>query len=130
MAIGKTGGKSITSEEEFTQNVLSGNNQRPILCFYTAPWCGPCRLSIPIVKDIIKQFAGQIDVVEICTDDLPEIAAEMGVVSIPTIQIYHDATLYDTIVGCVATNVLARSVQKVLEEIGLAESESPTNGDS
>jgi len=99
----------------------------PTLVFFSAPWCGPCRLSNPVVKEIIKQFVPRIDVVEVCTDDLPEIAEEAGVTSIPTIQIYHEGKLLDTIVGCVAENVLGNAVKKVLEDLGW---DSATLGDS
>ena len=64
----------------------------------------------------MKDFAGRIDVVEVCTDDFAEIAAEAGVVSIPTIQLFYGGELIDTIVGCVAKNVLSKAVTKVLEE--------------
>jgi thioredoxin 1 len=65
----------------------------------------------------MKQYAGAIDVVEICTDDLAEVAADAGVVSIPTIQFYHGGKLLDTIVGCVAKSVLANAVDKILDDI-------------
>lgn len=67
----------------------------------------------------MKQFAGQIDVVELCTDDLPEVAADSGVESIPTIQMFYKGQLMDTIVGCVAKSVLASAVDKVLEDATL-----------
>ena len=132
MAPPKSGGRPILSMEEFQTQVLSaGSNsavpnalnsskpiRKPILVFYTAPWCGPCRLSIPIIKEIINQFHEMIDIVDVCTDDLPEIAESAGVLSIPTIQIYHNGELMDTIVGCVSTKVLTSSVTKVLEDIG------------
>mmetsp|Transcript_626 Transcript_626/g.967 ORF Transcript_626/g.967 Transcript_626/m.967 type:complete len:290 (-) Transcript_626:2058-2927(-) len=91
----------------------------PTLVFFSAPWCGPCRLSNPVVKDIIKAFVPKIDVVEVCTDDLPDIAEQAGVTSIPTIQIYHQGDILDTIVGCVSKNVLGNAVDKVLEDLGL-----------
>lgn len=105
--------------------------RKPVMVFFTAPWCGPCRLSIPVVKDIIKQFAGQINVVEVCTDDLPEAAAQSGVVSIPTIQMYFQGELMDTIVGCVAKSVLANSVEKLLEDVAarLGTDESSTGAE-
>ena len=65
----------------------------------------------------MKQFAGEIEVVEVCTDDLAEIAEDAGVVSIPTIQFYFRGQCLDTIVGCVAKSVLANAVEKVLEDI-------------
>ena len=57
--------------------------------------------------------------VESSTDDLPDVALKAGVLSIPTILIYHRGEVMDTIVGCVAKNVLARAVDKVLEDLGM-----------
>ena len=54
----------------------------------------------------MKRFSAEIDVAEVCTDDLPDVASDAGVVSIPTIQIWHASELKDTIIGCVAKRVL------------------------
>jgi thioredoxin 1 len=118
-AASKSGGKLIATADEYMK--IINQQERPVLCFFTAAWCGPCRLSIPVVKDVMKQYAGTIDVIEICTDDLPNVAETSGVVSIPTIQMYLKGELLDTIVGCVAKTVLARAVDRVLENAGLAE---------
>ena len=115
--IAKSGGREILTTEQFYAEVVSPDlTARPILVFYSAPWCGPCRLSNPVVRDVMKEFAGKIDVMEVCTDDLPDVASEAGVVSIPTIQLFYEGEVLDTIVGCVAKNVLASAVVKVLEE--------------
>lgn len=79
--------------------------------------CGPCRLTNPVVKEVMKQFAGELEVVEICTDDLAEVAEQAGVVSIPTIKIFYRGDPMETIVGCVAKSVLANAVDKVMEDI-------------
>ena len=73
-------------------------------------------MSTPVVKDVMKLFASQMDTVEVCTDDLPDVCAESGVVSIPTIQMYYRGKLMDTIVGCVAKSVLSSAVEKVMED--------------
>lgn len=116
MAVAKSGGKIILDEVQFAKSVLDPDSTRPVMVFFTAPWCGPCRLSAPVVKDVMTEYSSQFLVVEVCTDDLPEVAAVAGVVSIPTIQMYYQGQLLDTIVGCVARNVLASSVAKVLED--------------
>ena len=67
--------------------------------------------------------------VEVCTDDLPEIAEDAGVVSIPTIKIYFRGELLDTIVGCVAKNVLGNAVNKILEDLGLDEDDDDDDDD-
>jgi len=142
MGVTKSGGRPILSNEQFQKEILlrmdddhnnsdgdgdgdgddtlaTHSSAKPILVFYSAPWCGPCRLSNPVVKEIIRQFVPKIDVVEVCTDDLPEVAETTGVVSIPTIQFYYKGGLLDTIVGCVAKNVLSNAVMKILEDLGL-----------
>ncbi len=53
---------------------------------------------------------------EINTDDLADVAENCGVVSIPTILLYHRGSVKDRIIGCVAKNVLAASVAKLLED--------------
>lgn len=117
-AVGKSGARIIESEEAFAEITTNPSpSELPTLLFFTAPWCGPCRLSNPVVKEVMKQFTGKIDVLEVCTDDLPDVAAGANVVSIPTIQIYHGGKCLDTIVGCVAKNVLANAVQKILDDI-------------
>jgi len=132
--VAKSGGRLIISSEQFEQEVLSSvlmkssNNNGPyvkegltlpVLVLFSAPWCGPCRLTSPIVKEVMKQYQSKIEVVEISTDDLPDVALKVGVLSIPTILIYHRGEVMDTIVGCVAKNVLARAVDKVLEDLGM-----------
>lgn len=113
--VSKSGGKLIKTAEMYEEDVVQGSSARPVLVFFSAPWCGPCRLTNPVVKEVKQQFAGEIDVVEVCTDDLAEIAEQADVVSIPTIQFYVQGERMDTIVGCVAKSVLANAVSKVLE---------------
>mmetsp|Transcript_32467 Transcript_32467/g.78813 ORF Transcript_32467/g.78813 Transcript_32467/m.78813 type:complete len:176 (+) Transcript_32467:154-681(+) len=114
----KSGGKIMKDAEMYRKTVLEDtSNPRPTLVFFTAPWCGPCRLTTPCVKEVMQQFSNEIEVVEVCTDDLAEIGEEAGVVSIPTIQFYHQGKKMDTIVGCVAKSVLASAVSQVLEDV-------------
>lgn len=107
------------SDEDNTNTINNNNDNNIVMVFYTAPWCGPCRLSNPVVKEINQLFkiTDQLDVVEICTDDLPEVPEMAGVVSIPTIQLYHKGQLQETIVGCVAKNVLEKAIRKLIDEI-------------
>jgi thioredoxin 1 len=83
-----------------------------------------CRLTLPVVKEIRDQFQTQLEVYEINTDDLAEVAENCGVVSIPTILLYHRGSIKDRIIGCVAKNVLAASVAKLLEDFTSDETNS------
>mmetsp|Transcript_29050 Transcript_29050/g.41081 ORF Transcript_29050/g.41081 Transcript_29050/m.41081 type:complete len:138 (-) Transcript_29050:202-615(-) len=65
----------------------------------------------------MQLYQDRLRVVEVCTDDLPLVASDAGVVSIPTIQLYYKGQLKDTIVGCVSSNVLTGCVEKMMEDI-------------
>lgn len=112
----------MKTPEMYKKTVVDNSSSTPVLVFFSAPWCGPCRLTNPVVNEIKHQFASDIDVVEVCTDDLAEIAEEAGVVSIPTIQFYYQGDKMDTIVGCVAKSVLANAVSRVMEDVSKRDS--------
>ena len=125
MAVGKTGGAVLQTTQEFETTV--NTDQQPVMVYFTAPWCGPCRLSIPVVKEVSREYAAQLKIVEVCTDDLPSVAADAGVVSIPTIQIYYQGKVLETIVGCVAKSVLSTAMEKVLEDVGSSAKQTAGN---
>jgi thioredoxin len=56
---------------------------KPCLVDFYADWCGPCRISSPILEDLAKQYAGKINIYKVDIDDEQEIAAVFGIQSIP-----------------------------------------------
>ena len=112
--------ESINQSINFFLN--NNNNDKQYIYIYIYIYrCGPCRLTVPVVKDVMKQYSGELDVVEVCTDELAEVAENSGVVSIPTIQFFYDGVSLEThsIVGCVAKSVLSNAVEKVIEDVAL-----------
>ena len=82
----------------------------PFLVLFSAPFYSPCHLTSPIVKDVMIKYQSRIEVLEICTGDLPDVSLKAGVLSIPTTLIYHRGEAMETIVGCVAKSGLLRVV--------------------
>ena len=60
------------------------NSEKTVLLDFYADWCGPCRMVSPIVDEIAEERA-DLTVGKINVDDSPELAAEFGVASIPTL---------------------------------------------
>ena len=72
------------NKNNFNQEVL--NSDKPVLIDFWAPWCGPCRMVVPLVEEIAKERS-DIKVVKINVDEEQDLAMQFGVMSIPTLVV-------------------------------------------
>lgn len=68
---------------EFQKRLVE--NPNPILVDLWAPWCAPCRAMEPAFKQVSQKYKGQVDVLKINADELPEVMKALGVMGIPTV---------------------------------------------
>jgi thioredoxin 1 len=101
----------ILSRIEFEKTIHKGI----ILIDFNAPWCGPCRLQEPILKKIAKKFNGKAVIGEINVDQHPELAASLGIQSIPTIIIFNDQKEFKRFIGLQPENILSSTLNKLIK---------------
>ena len=89
---------SVTNinKNNFRNEVL--NSEMPVLLDFWAPWCGPCRMVSPIVDEIAAE-RGDIKVGKVNVDEQPELAAQFGVMSIPTLVVIKGGKVVNQMVG-------------------------------
>ena len=87
----------ILTEQNFEQEVLQSD--KPVLVDFWAPWCGPCRMLAPTVEQIAHEYEGKAKVCKVNVDDEPGLAQRFGIVSIPTVLVFKNGELTNTVVG-------------------------------
>lgn len=80
----------------FKEEVL--DSDKKVLVDFWAPWCGPCRMVSPIVEEIAEENAA-IKVAKVNIDEQPQLAAQYGVMSIPTLIVFENGDVADKAVG-------------------------------
>jgi len=58
---------------------------KPCIIDFYADWCGPCKQVAPVLEELAKEYDGKIDIYKIDTEDQQELAAALGIRSIPSI---------------------------------------------
>lgn len=100
------------NDSNFEELVLK--SELPVLVDFWAEWCGPCKMMLPIVEEISKEYEGKITVVKVDVDSNPGTAAKFGIRNIPTILFFKDGAVVEKQVGAVPKNSLAQKINDLL----------------
>ena len=86
----------LVNKNNFQEEVL--NSDKPVLVDFWAPWCGPCRMVLPIIEEIAEENE-DIKVVKINVDENPELAKRFRVMSIPTLVVMEKGEIKNRSTG-------------------------------
>ena len=71
----------------------------PLLVDFWAPWCGPCKAIAPILEELAVEFGAKVQIAKVNIDENDAVAAEYGIRAIPTMLLFKNGKIADTIVG-------------------------------
>ncbi|HEY6633516.1 MAG TPA: thioredoxin [Rhizobiaceae bacterium] len=89
----------------FRKDVLEASE--PVVVDFWAEWCGPCKMIGPSLEEISTELAGKVKVAKLNIDENPELAAQFGVRSIPTLMIFKGGEVADIKVGALPKTALS-----------------------
>ena len=89
----------------FQADVL--NAKEPVVVDFWAEWCGPCKMIGPSLEEIAKELGSKVKIAKLNIDENPELAAQFGVRSIPTLMIFKGGEVADMKVGALPKTALS-----------------------
>lgn len=103
--------KTVT-DATFAQDVL--RSDKPVLVDYWAVWCGPCRMIAPILEEIDATHSTSLQIAKLNVDENPRTAAEYGIVSIPTLNVFQGGRVVKQIIGAKPKAALLKDLAEFL----------------
>lgn len=103
---------NVFTDVNFQDEVIKSDV--PVLVDFYADWCGPCKMIAPIVEQLAGEFEGKVKIGKLDVDASGATAQSYRVMSIPTLLIFKNGEVVDTIVGAVPKNQLEAKLNAVL----------------
>ena len=100
------------SDDNFESEVLKSD--KPVLIDFWATWCGPCRTIAPVVEEIASEYNGKLKVGKLDVDNNQQTAIKYGVRSIPTLLIFKNGVVKETIIGAVPKGQIVQKLNSVI----------------
>jgi thioredoxin 1 len=92
-------------KNNFEADVL--NSSEPVVVDFWAEWCGPCKMIAPALEEIAQEMGGKVKIAKLNIDENPELAAQFGVRSIPTLMMFKAGEVADMKVGAAPKTALS-----------------------
>ena len=105
------------------------SSSKPVLVDFWAEWCPPCRMLAPTFEKLAANYSDQIIFAKVNVDELPEVAGQYGIRSIPTLLLLRDGEVLEELVGARPYQDLARVLDQHLASAGKCAEKSAEKSD-
>ena len=93
--------EKITELDSSNFDSTLSSSSTPIVVDFWAEWCGPCKAIAPILNELAEELGDAVKICKVNIDNNSEVASKYEIRAIPTILIFKDGQIVDTIVGLI-----------------------------
>ena len=98
--------ENVTELDSTNFDSIVSSGSTPVVIDFWAPWCGPCKAITPILNELAEELGDAVNICKVNIDNNSELATKYEIRAIPTILIFKDGRVVDTIVGLIEKNDL------------------------
>ncbi|MBD2579139.1 thioredoxin domain-containing protein [Oscillatoria sp. FACHB-1406] len=102
----------VISDREFESEVLQ--SEQPVIAYFWASWCGPCKLVSPTVEGIAKEYGDRVKVVKLEVDPNPEAVAQCKVEGVPALRLFKGGEIMASHEGAIGKQALQAWLERNL----------------
>ena len=105
---------NVTELTDAAFDEIVHNSDVPVLVDFWAPWCGPCIMMAPILKEIADDYESKANICRLNTDYARDSAIEFGIQAIPTIILFKNGQVQKKWVGLTSKKNLTAAIDELL----------------
>lgn len=100
------------TDDNFENEVIKSD--LPVLIDFWAVWCGPCKIIAPVVEQLAEEYNGKLKVGKLDVDNNQDSSIKYGVRSIPTLLLFKNGEVKDTIIGAVGKQQIVQKINALI----------------
>lgn len=102
----------------FITDALKGSHDVPVLVDFWAPWCGTCKQLAPVLEKVVTSYKGKVRLVKLNIDENQQVAAQMGIQSIPAVFAFYKGQPIDGFMGAPTEGAIRTFIEALLKISG------------
>jgi len=117
LAEDQSSNKSINGSIPITDQEFQGfiNKKSLVIIDCWADWCAPCKMLSPTIDQLAKEYAGKVTFGKLNVDENSSTASKFSIMSIPTLLVFQNGSLVDSIVGAHPYETLKTKIEDYLK---------------